>query len=102
MVKVKLSLYQAVKAYGGVAVCSAPVHVFKYIGRYEKSTVVSIMSVCPFAKNKSFPTARIFVLFYIGDFQRNLFVTWRSITHLRQGTHKYFYDNISQNFFLKS
>ena len=102
MVKVKLSLYQAVKVYGGVAVCSVPVHIFIYIGRYEKSTAISIMSVCPSARNKSVPTARILVMFYIGDLQRNLFVTWRGITHLRQGTHKYFYDNISEKFFLKS
>jgi len=33
-VKVKLSLYQDVKLYGGVAVCSAPVHIFGYIDRY--------------------------------------------------------------------
>ena len=67
----------------------------------KKSTAAYIMSVCPSARNKSVPTARIFVTFHIGEFQRNLFVNGRSITHLRQGAHKYFYDNISQNFFMK-
>jgi hypothetical protein len=35
MVKFKLSLYRAMKLYGCVAVYSAPVHIFRYIGRYE-------------------------------------------------------------------
>ena len=65
MVQVKLTLYQTVKVYGGVAVWSVPVHIFRYIGRYEK-----IMSVCPSARNKSVPTARIFVMFYTGTFNK--------------------------------
>jgi len=35
MVKVKLSLYQDVKLYGGVAVGTAPVHICRYIDSQE-------------------------------------------------------------------
>jgi len=48
MVKVKLSLYQSINVYGVVAVCSARVHIFRYICRYENRLLTPLgLSVRP-------------------------------------------------------
>ena len=83
LVKVNLSLYQADKLYRVLAMCSAPVYIFSYIGRYENQLrFPSCLSVRLQGTNR-FPLEGFSLYFMLGLLKK-LFVILRFITQLRQ------------------